>query len=80
MIDQNKPESSSFGKELGEELKKEAGAWLKSLIMGAVLGAIILGSLGFYLLGTTGLLGGLAVGAVVGGVGLWLLYLNMNSL
>lgn len=73
-------ESSTLGDEIIGEVKREAGAWLKWAATGAVLGAVILGGLGFYLLGFMGLLGGAAAGAVLGAIGLWLFYLNATTL
>ncbi len=84
MTEQDKSGASSPGRklasEVGGELKREAGAWLKWFAVGAVVGAVILGGLGFYILGFKGLLGGAAVGAILGGTGLWLFYLNATTL
>ncbi len=80
MSEQHKPESSSLGNEIKGERRREAGAWLKWAFAGAAIGAMILGGLGFLILGYSGLFGGAAMGAALGGIGLWSFYLNATTL
>jgi hypothetical protein len=80
MSDQDKVEPPSFGNEVKGELKKEAKAWLKWAFVGAAIGATLLGGFGFFVLGFSGLLGGAALGAIIGALGFWLFYLNATTL
>ena len=76
---QNKPGTENFIKELsrdvGKDLLRETGTTIKWVLGGALLGAVVLGGLGFWTFGVTGLAIGAIVGAVVGGViGGWVYY------
>ena len=84
MTKPNRSEETSFGRELagevGGELKREAGVWLKWFVGGALVGAVLFGGFGLYLFGIKGFLVGAAIGAAVGGVALWLFYLYANTI
>lgn len=70
-------EPPSFAREVGSGLKAEVRTSLRWAFWGAGLGAVVVGAVGFWLLGGTGLAYGAAVGAVAGGFGAWLFYLNV---
>lgn len=69
---QKKPGTEGFIKEVGREVGKglirETGITIKWALGGALIGGVVLGGLGFWKFGTTGLAIGAIVGAVVGGV------------
>ena len=72
--------SGSLGSEIKADVKREVGTWFKWAAAGAMVGAVLLGGLGAYLLGSQGLLWGAGSGAVMGGLGSWLFYLNATTL
>jgi hypothetical protein len=60
---------------VGEHLLREARTTIKWALAGLLLGGIVLGGLGFWKFGVTGLLIGAIVGAAVGGfVGGWVYF------
>lgn len=79
MSDEERP-SSPIVEGVKEGLVEEAGRWLKWAFGGALLGALVLGGLGLYWFGLTGLGIGAAAGAVLGGFGAWLFYVSATSL
>ena len=79
MTEQRPPEQKTFAKEVLSGLKEEARTSLRWAIGGAIVGAVVLGGIGLIIFGLKGLLIGAGLGAVVGGVGLSLLYLNIQS-
>ena len=68
---QKKPGTDGFikeaGRDVGKELLRETGTTIKWAVGGAFFGAIVLGGLGLWKFGVTGLGIGAIVGAVVGG-------------
>ena len=62
---QERKDPNSFGPEVGTSLKREARTWLRFAAWGAGLAATALATAGFWFFGLTGL----AVGAVIGAVG-----------
>ncbi|MGB0413109.1 MAG: hypothetical protein ACPGJU_01570 [Coraliomargarita sp.] len=52
------------GREVGKDLVRETGTAIKWAVGGALIGAVVLGGLGFWKFGVTGL----AIRAIVGGV------------
>ena len=71
---QNKPDTpSTFGRSMGRILIDGLKDSLKMMLFGGVLGAVALGTVGFFLFGWQGMLAGAAIGFVVGAVGLLLL-------
>jgi len=80
MVEENETESRSLLGEVGQGLKNEAKSWLLWAGIGAVIGALTLGGLGLYLMGALGLFGGAAAGAILGGLGAWLFYMNATTL
>lgn len=79
MTEQRPPEQKPLAKEVLSGLKEDARSWLRWAIGGAIAGAVVLGGIGLILFGLKGLLIGAGIGAVVGGVGVSLLYLNIQS-
>jgi hypothetical protein len=69
----------SLAREVGSSLKAEVRSWLRWALWGAGFGAIALGAGGAWFFGATGFAYGAAIGAVAGGIGAWLLYLNATS-
>ena len=57
-----------IGRDVGTDLLHETGATIKWAIGGALIGATVLGGLGFWKFGVTGLAIGAIAGGVVGGV------------
>ena len=57
-----------IGQEVGQDLVQETGTTIKWAVGGALIGAVVLGGLGFWKLGVTGLAIGAIAGGVVGGV------------
>ena len=69
---QKNPRSEGFIKGVGKELLRETGTTIKWAVGGAVFGAIVVGGLGLWKYGVTGLGIGAVAGAVIGGaVGGW---------
>lgn len=68
---QQKPGTEGFIKEVGrgvgQNLLRETGTTIKWAVCGAVVGAVVLGGLGFWKFGAVGLGVGAIIGAVVGG-------------
>jgi len=63
------------GRDVGKHLLRETGTTIKWAVSGALIGAVVLGGLGFWKFGVTGLAIGAIVGAVVGGVvGGWIYF------
>lgn len=56
------------GREVGKDLLRETGTTIKWAVGGALIAAVVLGGLGYWKVGVTGLAIGAIVGAVVGGV------------
>lgn len=66
------PKPDSIARAVGKELVRETGRSLRWGGAGAVVGAVGLGGVGFYLLGLKGLAIGACAGAVLGGLAaLW---------
>jgi len=65
------PESKGFvrevGRDVGKHLLRETGTTIKWAFGGAVVGAIIVGGVGFWKFGVTGLWIGAVAGALLGG-------------
>ena len=57
-----------IGREAGTDLVHETGTTIKWAMGGALIGAVVLGGLGFWKFGVTGLAIGAIAGGVVGGV------------
>lgn len=73
---QNNPRSDGFikevGRDVGKELLRETGTTIKWAVGGAVMGALVVGGLGLWKFGVTGMGIGALTGAVIGGaVGGW---------
>ena len=68
-----------FACSIGRGIKEEGKRWLWWAGIGALICAVVLGSAGFALFGVEGLGPGVMAGAVIGGVGAWLLYLFISS-
>jgi uncharacterized protein YcfJ len=61
-----------LGRDIGKDLLRETATTLKWALGGAVVGAVVLGGLGLWKFGLTGLGIGAVAGAVVGGaIGFW---------
>ena len=74
MTEQEKENGDSFLKQMGQSALDDAKSTLKWLLIGAGIGAIVLGGAGGVFLGWTGLLYGAAAGAVFGALAtLWLM-------
>ncbi len=70
----DKPDSlSTFGRSMGRVLIDGLKDSLKMLLFGGAIGAVALGTVGFFAFGWQGLLIGAAAGFVIGGIGLLLL-------
>ena len=57
-----------IGREAGTDLVSETGTTIKWAMGGVLIGAVVLGGLGFWKFGVTGLTIGAIAGGVVGGV------------
>ena len=57
-----------IGQDVGTDLLHETGATIKWAVGGTLIGAAVLGGLGFWKFGVTGLAIGAIAGGVVGGV------------
>ena len=57
-----------IGREAGTDLVHETGTTIKWAMGGALIGAVVLGGLGFWKFGVTGLTIGAIGGGIVGGV------------
>lgn len=57
-----------IGRDVGTDLLHETGTTIKWAVGGALIGAAVLGGLGFWKFGVTGLAIGAIAGGVVGGV------------
>ena len=67
-----KSETGEILKDVGKDLLRETGTTIKWGIGGALIGAVILGALGFWKFGEVGLVVGAIAGAVLGGaIGFW---------
>jgi len=75
--DRPDPQEQPFVKGLMQEAKSELRTSFRWAVWGAGLGAIALAGAGLWYFGTTGLVYGAAIGAVAGGVGAWLLHVNL---
>ncbi len=78
----DKNPNSLFGEiacSVGRGIKEEGTRWLWWAGMGAAVGAVILGSAGFFLFGIEGLGTGVLAGAALGGGGALLFYLWASS-
>ena len=64
-----------FFVDVGKGLLDDLGLSFRWALWGAMIGAVLLGGTGFWYFGWEGLGLGLLAGAVLGGVGAWLLYL-----
>lgn len=61
-----------LGRDIGKDLLCETGTTIKWTLGGALVGAAVLGGLGFWKFGVTGLAIGAVAGAIVGGaIGFW---------
>lgn len=60
-----------------QEAKSELRTSFRWALRGAGLGAIALAGAGLSYFGTNGLVYGAVIGAVAGGVGAWLFYVNL---
>ena len=60
-----------IGRDVGTDLLHETGTTIKWAVGGALIGAVVLGGLGFWKFGVTGLTIGAIGGGVVGG---WLYF------
>lgn len=76
MTAEQEPKQESLGREIGRGLVEEGRSSLRFAGFGAVIGAVVLGGVGFKFFGLPGLAIGAAIGAIVGGVGAWLMYLS----
>ena len=65
-----------IGRGVGTDLLHETGATIKWAVGGALIGAAVLGGLGFWKFGVTGLAIGAIAGGVVGGVGVGWFYFS----
>ncbi len=61
---------------VGRSFADGAKESLRWFLIGAVIGAVVLGGVGAYYFGWTGLGIGLIAGAVIGGIGLWWMYMS----
>ena len=77
--DKKEPESEigKFARELGRGLVDEGITWLRWAGTGAMIGAVTVGAAGLYYFGTEALPIGIAVGAIVGGIGALILYVAL---
>jgi hypothetical protein len=57
-----------IGRDVGTDLVRETGTTIKWAVGGALIGAVVLGGLGLWKFGVTGLAIGAISGGVVGGV------------
>lgn len=80
MIEHEPPESRTLGQEVREDIVREAGVWLRWAVVGAIVGAVLVGGVGFWVFGFPGLVWGAGIGAALGGVGSWLFYLHATTL
>ncbi len=72
-----KEDPPSFWRALGSGFVEDQKFGLKVALAGLIIGALAGGGLGIYLFDTFGLIGvgiGALAGAVIGGIGLWLMY------
>lgn len=79
-IDQSEGFAQEVIRETSKGLLKEAAVTLKWGLSGAVGGAVLLGGVGFWKYGSTGLWIGALAGALVGGIGAVVLYTMGTSL
>jgi len=68
-------EVGRFFIDFGKGLLDDLGLSFRWALWGAIIGALVLGGVGFWYFSWAGLGYGLLAGAVLGGVGAWLLYL-----
>lgn len=73
---QENPKSEGFikevGRDVGKHLLRETGTTIKWAFSGAVVGAIVVGGIGFWKFGVTGMWIGAVTGALLGGaIGGW---------
>ena len=73
----DRPHDESLAKEIRDGLAEEAKSWVRWAIAGAIVGAVLLGGIGAYFAGLKGLGIGALAGAVLGGIGVGLLYLQV---
>ena len=66
-------------KGLMHEAKSELRTSFRWAMWGAGLGAIALAGAGLWYFGTNAMVYGALIGAVAGGVGAWLLYVNLST-
>jgi hypothetical protein len=57
-----------IGRDVGTDLVRETGTTIKWAVGGALIGTVVLGGLGLWKFGVTGLAFGAIAGGVVGGV------------
>jgi hypothetical protein len=74
MEGEDKSRSKSFLQNIGKGLVDDGRSCLRWMGVGAVIGAAIIGAVGAYYFGLTGLGYGAGIGAVVGGAVGWWLY------
>jgi hypothetical protein len=67
----------SFLKDVGKDLAREFGVSLRWAAAGAIGGALLLGVIGFFVAGLTGLGVGAGIGAISGGAALWFFHLSI---
>jgi energy-converting hydrogenase Eha subunit A len=70
---------SEVGRAVGRDVIEEGKSWLRWALGGAIVGALGLGGLGVYLFGVEALIYGVLIGAVIGAIGAWLLYIYGTS-
>jgi len=69
-----KSETGEIIKDVGKDLLRETATTIKWGIGGALIGAVILGALGFWKFGEVGLVVGAIAGAILGGAAGFLAY------
>lgn len=68
---------TSLAREVAQGLKAEFRTSLRWALRGAGVGAVLLGAAGFWFFGPTGLALGAGVGAMAGGLAVWLFLLSV---
>ncbi len=77
--DDNKAAFKDFGRDLGSSMLSGLRNWLQWIIAGAGAGAIVGGGIAAYFVGSSAILTGVWVGALIGGIGIGLLYAFLMS-